>query len=201
MTGTFQSHIPALSDAELLRYLARFHEYRAEAVALALAEADRRGLALSPEARAHIEQGLVQRDRATHSHLEHRFIAFIARLGATVDLRLRRIRQLTAGLLAMGLGVATVIYLIAAPKGSNPLGYEPQDTKKYLRDLELYGGKVNVLATDFMRWWGGLWHGRNLAYTVALLTLAMALGFWFLAARMARLAEPSEPSTDADSQP
>jgi hypothetical protein len=186
MTGTFQSHIPALSDAELLRYLARFDEYRAEAVALALAEADRRGLALPADERSHIEQGLRQRKVAAQHHLGH---PFIQRLGTTLELRLRRIRQLSASLLAMGLGIATVIYLLATPKGSNPLGYEPEDTKKYLRDLELYGGKVNVLATEFMRVWEALWHGRNLAYTVAVLSVVLALGFWLLATRMARTAE------------
>jgi hypothetical protein len=192
MTGTFQSHIPALSDADLLRYLARFHEYRAEAVALALAEADRRGLALPTDERSRVEQGLRQREAAAQSHLEH---PFIQRLGTTLELRLRRIRQLSAGLLATGLGFATVIYLMAAPKGSNPLGYEPEDTKKYLRDLELYGGKVNVLATEIMRWWDGLWRGRNLAYTVAVIASLLALGFWLLPTRMARTAEGAKAPT------
>jgi hypothetical protein len=60
------------------------------------------------------------------------------------------------------------------------------DTKKYLRDLELFGGKGNVLATEFTLWWQGLWHGRNLAFTVAWLTVFLALIFWLIATRRAR---------------
>lgn len=192
MSGTFQSRIPALSDAELRQVLARFEDYRAEAVALALAEAERRGLALSPGERAAI-LGSLEAHQASALHPPG--WTFIGRLGATLDLQLRRIRQLSAGLLGAGLGAATLIYLQAAPEGPNPLGYEPQDTKKYLRDLELYGGKVNVLATEFMRWWEDLWHGRHLAYTVATLSLMLALGFWFLATRMARSADLAKASS------
>ena len=35
MAPTFQTRIPALSDAELLQYLEHFQDYRAEAVAVA----------------------------------------------------------------------------------------------------------------------------------------------------------------------
>lgn len=198
MTDTYRTRIPAFTDAELRQYLARFEQYRAEAVQLALAEAERRGLTLSAEERARMELGLAQRDLASPHQLEHRFLT---RLGATLDLRLRRVHQLTVSILAAGLGTATLIYLLAAPQGPNPLGYEPQDTKKYLRDLELYGGKVNVLATEFMRWWEGLWHGRNLAGTVAVLTLLLASGFWFLATRMARIPESTANILENPPQP
>ena len=60
------------------------------------------------------------------------------------------------------------------------------NTKKYLRDLEIYGGKVNVLATEFMGWWNDRWQGRNLATTVACLTVLATGGFWLLATRQAR---------------
>lgn len=67
----------------------------------------------------------------------------------------------------------------------DPLGYEPEDTKRYLRDLEMYGGKANILATQFRRWFGGLWQGRPLAGTLAALTVLLAGGFWFAASRLA----------------
>jgi hypothetical protein len=66
------------------------------------------------------------------------------------------------------------------------------DTKKYLRDLELFGGKGNVLATEFTLWWQGLWQGRNLAFTVAWLTVCLALIFWLLATRRARELEAGD---------
>lgn len=191
MSDTYQTRIPALTEAELRRYLAHFAEYRTEAVEAALAELERRGLDLSGEERARIRQGLAQRDEAAQARLDH---SFVARLGDSLPARLTRIRQLTALLLAAGLGAALAIYLAAAPQSANPLGYEPMNTKKYLRDLELYGGKVNVLATEFMGWWNDRWQGRNLATTVACLTVLAAGGFWRLATRRARdLAHEDQP--------
>jgi len=189
MTDTYQTRIPALTDAELRDYLKRFQAYRTEAVHAALTELDRRGLPLPEAERSAILDGLQQRDAAAEAHLNR---GFVTRLGNSHALRLRRIHQLTAGLLAVGLGAAAALYLLAAPKGPNPLGYEPEDTKKYLRDLELYGGKVNVLATEFMRWWNGLWQGRNLATTVAWLTVAATLLFWFIATRQAARLQAEE---------
>ncbi|WLT32311.1 hypothetical protein [Geothrix sp. PMB-07] len=182
MTDSFQTRIPSLSDAELQQYLHRHLDYRTEAVEAALAELDRRGLELPPQERATILDGLQRRDDAAQAQLDR---GFVRHLGTSAGRRLIRIRQITAGILAVGLGTATIVYLRAAPKGANPLGYEPEDTKKYLRDLELYGGKVNVLATEFMKTWDGLWQGRNLAYTLAVLTLITAFLFWFLAHRQA----------------
>jgi hypothetical protein len=183
MTEDYLTRIPALPEAELRQLLERHQEYRLEAVRAALAELDRRGLPLAEAERGLIQVGLQLRAAALHAHLRR---SFVERLGGSLEARLARIRQISGGLLAAGLGAALGIYLVATPKGPNPLGYEPEDTKRYLRDLELFGGKGNVLATEIMRWWDGLWHGRNLAYTVAWLTLLLALGFWFLAARRAR---------------
>jgi hypothetical protein len=42
------------------------------------------------------------------------------------------------------------IYLTAEIASAPELGYEVQVTKKYLRDLEVYGGKANVLAVEFV---------------------------------------------------
>ena len=46
MTDPFQTRIRALTDTELLQYLGHHADYRTEAVETALAELDRRGLAL-----------------------------------------------------------------------------------------------------------------------------------------------------------
>ena len=96
---------------------------------------------------------------------------------------LHGIGPITAAILVVGLGSALAVRLATAPKPANPLGYEPEDTKKYLRDLELYGGRANVVATQITRWYDGLWQGRQLATTLAWLTLATAGGFWFVARR------------------
>jgi hypothetical protein len=53
-----------------------------------------------------------------------------------------------------------------------------------MHDLELYGGKANVLANDFMRWFVGLWHGKSLAFTIACITILISFGFVFVANRL-----------------
>jgi hypothetical protein len=190
VTDTFLTRIPRFSDAELRRYLEHHLEYRVEAVEAALAELDRRGQILSSEERLRIRSGLARREAAAQAQLASRWGGF---LGRTLVSRGSRIRRITAGILALGLGGATWIYLTVPAPAANPLGYEPMDTKRYLRDLELYGGKVNVLATEFMRWWEGLWHGRNLAYTVASMTVLLAFGFWFITMRNT---DPPPPAED-----
>jgi hypothetical protein len=74
----------------------------------------------------------------------------------------------------VGFASAIWVYLTAAAPVGNPLGYEPEDSKQYLRDLERYGGKANVLATELTDWFNGLWHGRRLAFTVACITVLIA---------------------------
>ncbi len=180
MVHAFQTRISVLSDTELLQYLTHFQDYRTEAVEAALAELDRRGLALPGDDLARIRSGLEQRAAAAQAQLNR---SFVTGFGNTSAARLARIRQITGGILATGLCGATVIYLLAAPRGANPLGFEPEDSKKYLHDIEVYGGKVNLLATQIRGAWNDLWQGRNLAFTVAGLAILLAFAFWFIATR------------------
>ena len=55
------------------------------------------------------------------------------------------------------------------------------NTKKYQDQMERIGGKANILATDVQQWFAGLWHGRHLAYTLAVLTFAIALMCFYIA--------------------
>lgn len=91
-----------------------------------------------------------------------------------------RIRRLTAAILAAGFGGAIAVYFAAGPEAENPLG-DPMQSKMYLHDLELYGGKANVLAAEFREWFTELWVGRNLAYTIAVLTILIVLALRFIA--------------------
>jgi hypothetical protein len=99
-----------------------------------------------------------------------------------------RVRVGTVAILVIGFATAVVIYLIAQPPPGNPLGYDPLDTKKYLHDLEVYGGKANVLAAEFREWFDSLWHGERLAFTVAVITVIAACAFKFFATPL-----PSDP--------
>ncbi|SPF37044.1 conserved exported hypothetical protein [Syntrophobacter sp. SbD1] len=90
-----------------------------------------------------------------------------------------------------GLGSAVLIYATAHDDWIGAQGYEvangtvypdnPEDSKQYLRGLQLYGGTANLLADQFRRWFAGLWHGKSLALTVACLTILLSSGFFYAA--------------------
>ena len=93
----------------------------------------------------------------------------------------RRTNRITVGMLMLGLASALVIYLTAAPKVVDPLLSDPLANKKYQREMRVIGGQGNVLAAEFNDWFAGLWHGRKLAGTVAVLTVGATLTFRFIA--------------------
>ena len=94
---------------------------------------------------------------------------------------MRRLRLITRAILAVGFGAAIAVYFVAGARPEDPLA-DQLSSKKYLHDLEVYGGKANVLAAEFREWFAGLWYGRNLAFTIAVLTLSTVWVVRFLAA-------------------
>jgi len=94
---------------------------------------------------------------------------------------------ISAIILAVGLGSAAVIYQSAMNDPGDASGYEvlggfvyPSNggnSKRYMHDLELYGGKAAVLSDEFMHWFAGLWHGKSLAFTVACIAIFISLCF------------------------
>ena len=88
-------------------------------------------------------------------------------------------------ILLFGLGSATLIYRTATNDSRDVLGYQqgngsvypvnPDDSKKYLRDMELYGGKANVLMDELRRWFVGLWHGESLAFMIGGITVFISI--------------------------
>ena len=107
--------------------------------------------------------------------------------------RSARLRFASAAILIVGLVSAVVIYLRAGQIPGNPLGYDPEDTKAYMRQMELYGGTVNVLASDFRQWFTGLWQGRHLAFTVAVLAALVAGGVRLAAIQLPPLDDEDAP--------
>lgn len=101
-----------------------------------------------------------------------------------------RLYLITVIILLVGLGSAVMIYLTAENDSGNVLGYEivdghayplmPEDSKMYRHDLELYGGKLNVLADELSRWFVGLFYGKSLAFTVACITIFISGGLFFV---------------------
>ena len=120
------------------------------------------------------------------------------------SMRLRKFLYLSSAvILLVGLSSSVWIYRAAMIDATSDPNYEfiggfvyPGEggyTKKYVHDLQLYGGNAAVLADEFMRWFNGLWRGESLAYTVGFLTAAISLVL-FLIAR-------SSPSNIAGSPP
>jgi len=93
--------------------------------------------------------------------------------GLTRLLQARR-NAIAAGILFAGLAAGLLIYLTATPPDDR-LGDRPEDSKQYLRQMEVYGGRANLLASEIREWFDGLWHGRALAFTVACLSALLAL--------------------------
>jgi len=56
-----------------------------------------------------------------------------------------------------------------------------QRLKVQERQLEMIGGKFAVEAAKFSAWFDGLWVGRSLGLTVAVLTIALVLALFWLA--------------------
>jgi hypothetical protein len=112
----------------------------------------------------------------------------------------RKINRITQICLLLGFGAALVIFLLAAPEVIDPLTGDPLNNKKYVHELALYGGKANVLSAEFMDDFAGLWHGRNLAFTVAVLTVGIVLLFRFVATHPHNLV-PDRPEPGAPTGP
>ncbi len=98
--------------------------------------------------------------------------------------------RITGGLLLIGLGSALVIFLVTPPEVVDPLLGDQFSNKKYLREMRMLGGQGNVLAAEFNEWFAGLWQGRELAATVAVLTVGTVLVFRWIATH------PGAPTTE-----
>ena len=93
-----------------------------------------------------------------------------------------RLYLISAIILLIGLSSAVLIYLTAENNSENVLDYE--NSKLYIHDLELYGGRANVIMSKFMSWFVGLLHGKSLALTVACITIFISFGVFLIANHM-----------------
>jgi len=93
---------------------------------------------------------------------------------------MKRCRITTAAILLAGLASAICIYFTAEELPENPL-LEFENSKRFTHEVEIMGGKSALLANDLSKWFSGLWHGQQLAYTVAIITIIVAAGYYFIA--------------------
>ena len=96
-------------------------------------------------------------------------------------------QRIAAGILVVGLSVSAMVFALA-PAGVDENDAGPYlssigNSKKQRSDLERIGGKAAVVAAEFNEWFDGLWHGRRLAGTLAVLTIGASL-LCFLASRI-----------------
>jgi hypothetical protein len=105
-------------------------------------------------------------------------------------------RFVTRVILVVGFAAAIAAYFRATARPENPLGYDPLENKQYIHDLQVYGGTANVLASEFREWVAGLWYGKNLAYTLAVLTLITVALYRFFSFPL-----PEEPDDEGPPPP
>jgi len=93
---------------------------------------------------------------------------------------LTRCYLVTAAILLIGFGTAVAIYLAADAPPDNPFA-EYEQSKRFAHEVQRMGGKMALVANDASAWFAALWQGRQLAYTVACITLVVAAGYYLVA--------------------
>ncbi len=95
----------------------------------------------------------------------------------------KKINRISAWLLAVGLTAGLAIFVLAKPVRLDPLVGDPMASKRYVRELRVMGGNVNVMMVRLVNWVGDRWHGPQLGVTIAVLTVVGTMTFRFVAAR------------------
>jgi hypothetical protein len=95
----------------------------------------------------------------------------------------RRLFLLAGAILLLGLGSSLALYLTAEETLTSDLVADYEHSKVYRRSLEVNGGKLSVVADELSRWFAGLWQGKNLALTVGVLSVVLAVLLFFVASR------------------
>ena len=96
----------------------------------------------------------------------------------------RRLRVYGAAILGAGLISAAIAYRLAKPDDERLLEAQLNNTKRYEYQMEVMGGKANILAAEMKDWFGGLWRGRGLARTLAFLSVGGSLACFYVAHRL-----------------
>jgi hypothetical protein len=68
----------------------------------------------------------------------------------------------------------------------------PGESKRYVRELQQFGGKAGVLFDELNRWFAGLWRGRSLAVTIGWIAVFLSVALFLLGWTQPDGAEPEE---------
>ena len=96
------------------------------------------------------------------------------------------LHAISAIILLVGLSSAFLIYRAAqnaSPDHAEGVFFNPDYSKQNLRELELYGGRANLLAYEIRQWFLGLWHGKSLAVIVACAAILVSFACFYVADR------------------
>ena len=101
-----------------------------------------------------------------------------------------------AGVVVLGAGLigAGAIYVLIPDDPARNAQIEFANPRAYEFQIERLGGKAAVYAVRFNEWFSGLWHGRDLAFTIAVLSIVTALACFWIAHRLARAMESHQDS-------
>ena len=97
----------------------------------------------------------------------------------------RRLFQWGLGILLLGWLAALILFMVNGADAGTASGYEIIGGQAYpiaaaqsrvdTYNLERIGGKSAVFAVQFNDWLGSLWHGRRLAYLLAIVSSVVGL--------------------------
>jgi ABC-type dipeptide/oligopeptide/nickel transport system permease component len=96
-------------------------------------------------------------------------------------------------ILVAGLIGAVIIYVTAPAPDSAVQMYGIANSPQYMQQLRQIGGTAEVVLAQFHQWFDSLWHGKPLAYTVAILCAAAAVAC-FLAGHFVFFDAPPDPN-------
>lgn len=75
---------------------------------------------------------------------------------------------------------SVIIYVTAESPSENPFE-EFEHSKRFTRSVEVIGGKMALVANDMSKWFSSLWQGQQLAFTVVIITVAIAAAYYLIA--------------------
>ena len=101
---------------------------------------------------------------------------------------------ISAVILVVGLSSAALIYQRAVNE-SYGAGEDVQlmmqaHSKLYRHNLEVFGGKLNVMMDDFRTWFAGFWQGKSLAFIIAVSALIISFMIFYTANYLPRRLGP-----------
>jgi ABC-type Fe3+ transport system permease subunit len=94
-----------------------------------------------------------------------------------------RVQLAGALIVVVGMIVAAFVWFAAARDGEGD-GTGDVTSQREMQQVERLGGRATVQTVQFDSWLGSLWHGQRLAWTLAILSLAVGGGCAWIGALM-----------------